>query len=100
MVAEKYDPGPLGRDDRSARPLVNHMRRLSLSPERPPAGGREGGGRAGLASLGRAWIAFTLRPPAFFLGLRVAAAPWTLLLGLVQQFFPPLAGLHEMVPEG
>lgn len=48
-----------------------------------------------MASLGRAWIAFTLRPRAFFLGLRVAAAPWTLLLGLVQHFFPPLAGLHK-----
>lgn len=93
MVAENYDPGTLGRDDRSAQPLLNHARRdCHRVQSRPPAGRQRewpGGWKCG-DSRSLAWMASRLRPPAFFLGLPAAAVFWTVSFSILSTFPPSL----------
>lgn len=70
MVAENYDSSPLGRDDRSAQPLLNHARGDCRRIQRRPAVGRQGkwpgGGKAG-GWLSLAWLPSTLQGPSILL---------------------------------
>ena len=70
MVAENYDSSPLGSDDRSAQPLLNHARGDCHRIQRRPAVGRQGkwlrGGKAG-DWLSLAWLPSILRGPRILL---------------------------------
>ena len=89
MVVENYDPGPLGRVDRSAQPLLNHAHEECHRILSRPLAGRQkqrlGGRKEGTLS---AWPTSALcsGPPVSFLCLSVAAVAWTPLLSLSNNF--------------